>query len=123
MIKKCETCGIKNKYYNCFLKYKNFKDDLIKYKCLCFNRSYQQKFDEKLKKQFCNTYKFSNYDNNKFILLLRKGVFPYEYMDDRKKFNETLLSEKEEFYSHLDMEDITDGDYAHTKRVCKDFEI
>ena len=31
--------------------------------------------------------------------------------------------EKEDFYSHLNMEDITDADYAHTKRVYKDFEI
>ena len=44
-------------------------------------------------------------------------------MDDWEKFNETLLPEKEDFYSHLNMEDITDADYVHTKRVCKDFEI
>ena len=44
-------------------------------------------------------------------------------MDDWEKFNETLLPEKEDFYSHLNMEDITDADYAHAKRVCKDFEI
>ena len=44
-------------------------------------------------------------------------------MDDWEKFNETSLPEKEEFYSHLNVEDITDADYAHSKRVCKDFEI
>ena len=44
-------------------------------------------------------------------------------MDDWEKFNETLLPEKEVFYSHLNMEDITDADYSHAKRVCKDFEI
>ena len=44
-------------------------------------------------------------------------------MDDWQKFNETSLTEKEDFYSHLNMEDITDLDYADTKRVCKDFEI
>ena len=55
--------------------------------------------------------------------MLRKGVYPYEYMDDWEKFNETLLPEKEVFYSHLNMEDITDADYEHKKRVCKDFEI
>ena len=32
--KKCETCGIKYKYCDCFLEYTNFKDDLIEYKCL-----------------------------------------------------------------------------------------
>ena len=44
-------------------------------------------------------------------------------MDDWEKFNETSLPEKEDFYSHLNMEDITDADYAHAKRVSKDFEI
>ena len=44
-------------------------------------------------------------------------------MDDCEKSNETSLPEKEDFYSHLSMEDITDADYAHPKRVCKDFEI
>ena len=40
-----------------------------------------------------------------------------------KKFNETPLPEKEDFYSHLNMKDIADADYAHAKRFCKDFEI
>ena len=45
--KKFKTCRIKYKYCSCFLEYTHFKDDLIKYKCLCSNKSYQQKFDEK----------------------------------------------------------------------------
>ena len=44
-------------------------------------------------------------------------------MDHWEKLSETLLPEKEDFYSHLNMEDITDADYAHAKRVSKDFEI
>ena len=44
-------------------------------------------------------------------------------MDDLKKINEKSLPEKEDFYRHLNMVDITDADYAHTKRICKDFEI
>ena len=44
-------------------------------------------------------------------------------MDDWEKFNETSLSDKEDFYSHLNMKDITDADYAHAKRVRKYFEI
>ena len=63
----------------------------------------------------------SNHDINKFILLLQKGVYPHEHMDDWKKINKTSLPEKEDFYSHLNMEDITDADYAHAKRVSKDF--
>ena len=42
-------------------------------------------------------------------------------MDDREKFNETLLPVKEQFYSNLNIEDITDADYVHAKRVSKDF--
>ena len=57
------------------------------------------------------------------LLLLRKGVYSYEYMDDWEKFNETALPEKEEFYSNLNLEYITDADYMHGKRVCKDFGI
>ena len=74
--KKSETCGIKYKYCHCFLEYTNFKDDLIEYKCLSCNNSYQRRFNEKLKESFFNTYKFSNHDNNKFILILRKGAYP-----------------------------------------------
>ena len=43
-------------------------------------------------------------------------------MDDWEKFNEKPLLEKEDFYSHINMEDLTDADYAHARRVCKDFE-
>ena len=42
--------------------------------------------------------------------------------EDREKFSETSLSEKVDFYNHLNIENITDTDYAHAKRVCKDFE-
>ena len=80
--KKCHTCGIKYRYCDCFLEYTNFKDDLIEFKCLCCSKRYQRKFEEKLKERFFNTYKFSNHDNNKFILLLGKDVYLYEYMDD-----------------------------------------
>ena len=44
-------------------------------------------------------------------------------MDDWGKFNETTLHEKEEFRNNLNMKNITDADYMHGKRVCKDFEI
>ena len=45
------------------------------------------------------------------------------YMDDWEKFYETSLPEREDFYSHLNMKDITDADQAHAKSVCKNFEI
>ena len=55
--------------------------------------------------------------------IVAKGIHPYEYMNDWEKFNETSLPKKEDFYSHLNMEDITDAVYEHAQRVCKDFEI
>ena len=57
------------------------------------------------------------------ILLLRKGVYLYDYMDNWGKFNETTLLEKEEFYNGLKVEEITDAGYMHGKRVCKNFQI
>ena len=113
---KCKDCG-------CFLEYENVKDNLIKYNCLFCNKEYSNKLNEELKKTFKNTFKFSNNDINKFISLLRKGVYPYEYMDDWEKFNETTLSEKENIYNNLNIEDITETYYKHGKRVRKDFEI
>ena len=107
---------------DCFLEYANFKYDLVECKCFWCNKTYQQNFDAKLEELIFNTYKFSNH-KNKLILLLRKGVYPDEIMDDWEKFNETSLPEKEEFYSNLNIEDITDAAYAHAKEVCKDFEI
>ena len=110
---------IKYKICDCFLGYESDKDNLIKHKCLSFVKDYSNKIDEELKRQFKNTFKSSNNDVNKFILLLRKGVYPYGYIDDWEKFNEKAIREKEE-YTDVD---ITDADYTHTKKVCKDFEI
>ena len=56
-------------------------------------------------------------------MFLRKGVYPYEFINDWEKCNGTSLPEKEEFYSNLNMVDITDSDYNYAKRICKDFEI
>ena len=63
---------------------------------------------KKLIKRFVSTYKFCDGDINKFILLLRKGAYPHEYMDIWERFYEKLLPNTEAFYSSLNMEDITD---------------
>ena len=74
-------------------------------------------------KRFYNTYQLSDNDTNKFRLLLRKGVYPYEYMDSWKRFNETELLSKDKFYSTLNLEDISDDDYAHAINVWNTFNI
>ena len=48
-------------------------------------------------KRFFNTYQLTENDINKFKLLLRKGVYPYEYMDSWKRFNETELPSKDKY--------------------------
>ena len=95
----------------------------MKYKCLSCNKNYSNQIDQELKKRFMNTFKFSNNDVNKFFSLLRKGIYPYDYMDEWENFNETILPKKEKFYSNVTMEDITNAGYMHVKRFCKELEI
>ena len=76
-------------------------------------------FNKESGKRFANTYEFSNGDINKFILLLRKGVYPYEYMDSWERFNETSLPDKKASHSKLNFEDITNKDYAHAQKFLK----
>ena len=45
--------------------------------------------------------------------MIKKGVYPYEHMDGRKKFEETSLTPKDAFYSRLNMKGISDQDYEH----------
>ena len=73
--------------------------------------------NDALIKRFYNTYQLSKNDTNKFKLLLRKGVHPYEYMDTWKRFNETELPSKDKFYSTLNLEDISDVGHAHAINV------
>ena len=65
----------------------------------------------------------SYYSGDKFNLLARKGVYPYEYMDSLEKLEETALPPKEAFYSRLNDGSISDEDYAHAQNVWKTFKI
>ena len=73
--------------------------------------------------KFPNAYQLCNKDHNKFVLSLREGVYPYEYMDSWKRFKEELLPDKESFYSELNNEHITDEDYEHAQKVWSTFNI
>ena len=78
------TEGIhKMKYVGCgcSLKCESIKNNFIKYICLFCNKDNSRKPKEKLKEKFKSKFKFSNCDINKFILSLRKGIYPHEYMD------------------------------------------
>ena len=80
-------------------------------------KNYKKDFNKELIKRFASVYKFCNKEINKFILLLRKGVYPYDHMDSGKSFNETSFSDQKDFHNILNMENISDIDYRHVKRV------
>ena len=51
-----------------------------------------------------------------WFFLLRKGVYPYEYMDSQERFDETLLPNQKDFHSKLNEEGISNKDYAHAQK-------
>ena len=97
------------------------KDDQLIFRCLECKKNYKKDFNRESIKRFASIDELCNGDINKFILLLRKGVYPYEYMDSWIRLDNTLLSNKEDFYSSLNMECITDVNCRHAKRVFKNF--
>ena len=82
-------------------------------------------------KTFSGTHKFCNNDLNKFILSLRKAVYPYEYMDKERFgidliweiFGKTSLPDKNIFCNDLYLEDVTNKDYTHAQKVFKEFKF
>ena len=99
-----------------------FKNGRLNYKCKECKKSYTKLTNESIK-NFPTLYKFCNGDLNKFFLLLRKGVYPYEYIDSWKKFYENAIPPKEAFYSELNLEGISDADCEYVKNVWEAFEI
>ena len=113
---KCIKC----KSNLCFVRAINEK---LIFKCIDCEKEYEKEFNKELIERFTNTYKFCDNDLDKFIMLLRKGVYPYEYIDEWDKFNEKVLPGKESFYSNLTLENISEIDYAHANNVFKKFNI
>ena len=105
------------------LDYIKTKNENLILECYNCKQRYRKKFNKELIKRLASTYKFCNNDLNKFVLLLRKGVYPYEYADTWEKFSEISLPSKEDFYSNLNMEDISDIDYRHANNVFKAFKL
>ena len=56
-------------------------------------------------------------------MLLRKAIYSDEYMDNWEIFDETSLPDKKAFYSELNLEDITDKDYAYAQKVFKELKL
>ena len=64
---------------------------------------------------------FDEYSENQYKLLIKKGIYPYEYMTDWDKFKEMKLPPREAFYSKLNMAGVKGKDYEHANRVWKGF--
>ena len=94
------------------LHYVSVKYDQLIFRCFECKKNYKKEYNKELIKIF-------NEDINKYILLIRKGVYPYEYMDRWEKFEETSLPDKEGVYSSLNKEDIIDVNHRHAKIVFK----
>ena len=113
---KCINCG------SC-IDYSKTKNEKLILKCFNCKQYYEKGFNKELIKRFASTHEVCNKNLNKFILLLRKGFYPYEYMDNWERFDETSLPNKESFYSNLNMENIDDIDYRHGNNVLKDLNL
>ena len=74
------------------------KDEQLTFSC---KKNYEKDFNKELIQRFVNIYEFCNSYLNKFILLLRKDGYPYEYVDSWERFNETSLPDKEEYSMKL----------------------
>ena len=96
------------------------KNNKLNYKCKKCGKRYFKSINGLIKK-FPNMHRFCGANINRFVLLLRKEVYPYEYMDSWKRFNEISLPDKKAFNSESNLEDITDEDYAHAKKVFEVF--
>ena len=114
-IKNIFSCECED--FNNELNYLRFKDNNMLFKCFQCNSWYKKQFEYDLVNKFKNTYEFCNKDISKFILLQRKCIYPYEYMDSWE------MPDEEVFYSSLNMENITDIDYRHGNNVFRKFKL
>ena len=105
------------------LDYMNAEDSILIFRCFKCKKNYKIDFVKELINKFSSIYDFCKGYINKFVLLLRIGVYPYEYMDSWNRFSEILLPDKKDFYSYLNMANITDIDYRHATRLFKEFKM
>ena len=114
----CGTRGIQCDKCKGNMELINISDDYIaSFGCeRCRTKKTKGLDGEMLKKNFNHTSRFWGC-NEKFRLMIRKGVCPYEYMDCWEKFEETSLPLKDAFYSRLSMKGISDQDYEHAQQV------
>ena len=118
---ECKSCIKKIKINSecCFVGLKN---NILIYKSKECKAKWRRPIHE-LSKNFPSMSQVCNGNLNKFVMLLRKSIYPDEYMGSWEKFDETTLPPKEAFYSNLNLEDISDEQYGHAQKLWDVFEI
>ena len=87
---KCKDCKFE-------LNYMSVKYNQLIFQCLECKTNYSKDCNKELIKRFASIFQFCNGNITKFVLLLRKSVYPYEYMDSWQKFDKTSLPDKKLF--------------------------
>ena len=118
--KDCKSC-MERKNIKSKCDFIEFKKNRLNYQCKkCRQKCYKP--INKLIKKFPNIHTFCYNDLNKFVLLLRKGVYPYEYMNSWEKFDEKSLPPKEAFNSKSNLKDTSEKTIIILKKVWDVFE-
>ena len=104
--KDCKAC-IERKNIKSKWEFTGLKNNRLNYRCKECNTTSNKSIND-LTEKFPRMHKSCNGNLNKFVMLLRKVVYPYEYMDSWERFHETSLPPKKVFYSELTLEDISD---------------
>ena len=114
----CDTSGIQCDKCKGYMELINISGDYIaSFGCEgCRTKKTKDLGEDALKKNFEYTGRFWEFDE-KFHLMIRKGIYPYEYLDSCKKSEEASLPPKDAFYSRLNMKGSSDQDYKHAQQV------
>ena len=114
----CGTSGIQCDKFKGNMELINFSGNYISSfgYTRCKTKKTKELDEVVLNKNFNHTSRLLGCDE-KFRLMIRKGVYPYKYMDGWKKFEETSLPPKDVFYSRLNMKGVSDHDYENAQQV------
>ena len=99
-----------------------YDDKNIYTRCKSCTKRSKQTIDL-LKSKFPNTFQLTKGNIKKFVLLLKKDLDPYEYINDSNIFNETELPTIDKFYSKLNLKNISKEDHRHAQNVWNIFNI
>ena len=118
--KDCKSC-MERKKIKSECEFIELKNNRLNYKCKeCQKNARSQKMKQLEIFRLCINFAMMIL---KFFLLLRKGVYPYEYMNNWVKFDDTSVTSKEAFHSELNEEGISDVNYAHVQKSWEVFKI